>query len=270
MMNELNEATDFLKSKIKAVPKVGIVLGSGLGHLVNAMICETEIEYNSIPHFPVSTVKGHGGKLAFGKLGDKDCMIMQGRFHYYEGYSMEEVVFPIRVMKLLGVETVFITNASGGLNPEIKIGELCVITDHINLQPEHPLRGKNFDELGPRFPDQHSLYNRELIVAAKKIATENKIVCHTGVYVGVQGPTFETPAEYKFMRMIGGDCVGMSTVPEVMVANHMSMKIFCISVICDEGNPPVPQQVTHDEVVKAAAAAEPKMSLIIKELISGL
>ena len=270
MLNELEESVAYLKSKTSLNPVVGIVLGSGLGDIVKALETEFEIPYSAIPHFPVSTVKGHPGKLLFGKLNGQPTVIMQGRFHYYEGYSMQEVTFPIRVMKMLGVETIFITNASGGLNPKINIGELCVITDHINLQPEHPLRGKNEDKLGPRFPDQHAVYDRKLIYEAMTIAKSNNIICHKGVYVGVSGPTFETPAEYKFMHLLGGDCVGMSTVPEVIVANHMSMRIFCISVICDVGNPETPQSVSHDEVVSAAVNAEPKMSLIIKSLISGL
>lgn len=269
-LKQIREATDWLEFKTLTKPQIAIVLGSGLTNLVSQISVEHEVDYKDIPHFPEATVKGHGGKLIFGMLNKKKVVVMSGRFHFYEGYSMKEVTFPIRVLKNLGCETIIITNASGGLNPKIKVGELCVVRDHINLQPDNPLIGKNAEELGPRFPDQHAVYDKAMIDAAMKIAEKNKIVCHSGVYVSVLGPTFETPAEYRYMHLIGGDCVGMSTVPEVIVANHAGMKIFCISVICDEGNPKVAVKISHDEVVKAAQDAEPKMSLIIAELIAGL
>lgn len=274
MQNDLKKRIEntinFIKSKTDIIPEAGIILGSGLGNLTSQMDVKFSFNYEDIPDFPVATVLGHGGKLSIGYMNGKAVALMQGRFHYYEGYSMKEVTFPVRVLKFLGVKTLFITNASGGLNPKIKVGELMIVNDHINLQPEHPLRGKNDESMGPRFPDQHAAYDKELISQALQIAEKNKIKCHTGVYVGVQGPTFETPAEYRYMHIIGGDAVGMSTVPEVIVARHMGMIVFAISVICDEGNPEVAVKVTHDDVIKAAAEAEPRMALIIRELIAGL
>ncbi|HUM47115.1 MAG TPA: purine-nucleoside phosphorylase [Chitinophagales bacterium] len=270
LLKNLEETVAFIKSKTTVEPECGIVLGSGLGSIVDEMTLEASIEYKDIPHFPVSTVKGHSGKFCLGKWNGKSIVVMQGRFHYYEGYSLQQVTFPIRVMKLLGAKTIFITNAAGGLNPDIRIGELMVVTDHINLNSENPLRGPNAETLGPRFPDQHAIYNRQLIELALAGAKKHGITCHKGVYVGVTGPNFESPAEYRYMRIIGGDAVGMSTVPEVIVANHMGMKIFCISVICDEGNPAIPVSVTHDEVVKAAREAEPRIALILRELIESI
>ncbi len=267
LTNQIKEAVDFIRSKTKLKPEVALVLGSGLGETVSDILVDQEIDYASIPHFPVSTVIGHSGKLLLGSWNNKGVVVMQGRFHYYEGYSLQQVTFPVRVMKQLGAETIFITNASGGLNPDFKVGDLVAINDHINLNSDHPLRGKNEDELGTRFPDQHSVYDRALIEKAKTIAEKNNFKLQTGVYVGVTGPTFETPAEYKYMRIIGGDAVGMSTVPEVIVANHMGMKIFCVSVITDEGNPVVPQKVSHADVVKAAKEAGPKMTLLLRELL---
>lgn len=267
LLNRIHETVSFLQQRTSFKPDVAIVLGSGLGNLVNHIDVSFSIPYADVPHFPVSTVKGHPGKLVFGKLNGRNVVVMQGRFHYYEGYSMEDVTFPIRVMKYLGANAIIISNASGGLNPKIKVGDLMILRDHINLVSDHPLRGHNDESIGPRFPDQHQLYDKQLIAKAQDIANQNHIVCHQGVYVGVTGPTFETPAEYKFMHIIGGDAVGMSTVPEVMVANHMGMRIFAISVISDEGNPEVPIQITHDEVVKAAAEAEPKMTKIVHELL---
>lgn len=270
LKERINETIQFIRSKTNFVPEIAIILGSGLGNLTSILKEECIIPYTDIPNFPQSTVKGHGGKLVIGTLHGKRIIAMQGRFHYYEGYSMQQVTFPVRVMKFLGAHTIIISNASGGLNPSYKVGDLMILRDHINLVSDHPLRGKNDESIGPRFPDQHQLYNKELIQKALQIAAKHHITCHSGVYVGVTGPTFETPAEYKFMHIIGGDAVGMSTVPEVMVANHMGMRIFAISVISDEGNPPVPVQVSHDEVVKAAMAAEPKMTTIINELIEHL
>jgi purine-nucleoside phosphorylase len=266
----LEETIQYIRSRTTFVPEIAIILGSGLGNFTRILKEECVIPYADIPHFPQSTVKGHGGKLVLGTLYGKRIIAMQGRFHYYEGYTMQQVTFPVRVMKYLGAQTIIISNAAGGLNPAYKVGDLMIIRDHINLVSDHPLRGKNDDSIGPRFPDQHQLYDKNLIQKALNIAKSNNIVCHSGVYVGVTGPTFETPAEYKYMHIIGGDAVGMSTIPEVMVANHMSMRIFAISVISDEGNPPEPVEVSHDEVVKAAMAAEPKMTVIINELIQAL
>ncbi|MFN4881233.1 MAG: purine-nucleoside phosphorylase [Bacteroidota bacterium] len=270
LIDAIKETVSFIQKRITAKPEVAIILGSGLGNLVKQIEVEVSIPYTDIPNFPKSTVKGHVGNMVFGRLHGKQIVAMQGRFHYYEGYSMVQVTFPVRVMKYLGADTIFISNASGGLNPKYKVGDLMIIRDHINLVSDHPLRGPNDESIGPRFPDQHKLYDKSLISRATVIAQQHQITCHSGVYVGVTGPTFETPAEYKFMHIIGGDAVGMSTVPEVMVANHMSMRIFAISVISDEGNPPEPIQVSHDEVVRAAMAAEPKMTTIITSLIQSL
>ncbi len=270
LIDQINAAVSFIRNKSATVPEVALVLGSGLGETTSEIEVEAEFEYGSIPHFPLSTVIGHSGKLVLGKWNGKNVVVMQGRFHYYEGYSLQQVTFPIRVMKHLGAQTIFITNASGGLNPAFKVGDLVAITDHINLNSDHPLRGKNEEQLGPRFPDQHEVYDAGLIKEATNISERNKITMHHGIYIGVTGPTFETPAEYRYMRIIGGDIVGMSTVPEVIVANHMGMRIFCISVVCDEGNPVVPQRITHQEVVEAAKSAGPKMALILKELLQKL
>ncbi len=267
LLQKIKEASDFIQKKTNFKPTIGIILGSGLSDLVNQVQVHDSIAYKDIPHFPVSTVFGHPGKLVLGTLNGKNVAVLQGRFHFYEGYTMQEVTFPVRVLKYIGVETLLLTNASGGLNPSIKVGELMVITDHINLQITNPLIGRNEEELGPRFPDQHAVYDKNLIQHALNIAAKNKIKCHSGVYVSTPGPTFETPAEYKFMRIIGGDAVGMSTVPEAIVARHMNMKIFGVSVITDEGNPDTPVKVSHEEVLKAANEAEPKMTLLLKELV---
>lgn len=268
LLTRLQQSADFIRSKTSLVPEIAIVLGSGLSEVVKEIEIDVAIDYNNIPDFPVSTVEGHSGKLLMGIWNGKRVVVMSGRFHYYEGYSMQQVTFPIRVMKQLGAQTIFITNASGGLNPQFKVGELMAVTDHINLNSDNPLRGKNDDELGPRFPDQHAAYDKELIEKANEIAARHQIKLHRGVYVGVPGPTFETPSEYKYMHRIGGDAVGMSTVPEVIVANHTGMRIFCISVICDEGNPTVPKQISHQEVIEAARKAEPKITIILRELLS--
>jgi len=242
------------------------VLGTGLGQLASEITDSCEFPYSEIPNFPVSTVEGHSGKLIFGKLGGKDIMAMQGRFHFYEGYDMKQVTFPIRVMHELGIKTLFVSNASGGMNPEFAIGELMIITDHINCFPEHPLRGKNFPT-GPRFPDMHEAYDHKLVELADEIAAEKNIRVKHGVYVGVQGPTFETPAEYKMYRILGGDAVGMSTVPEVIVARHSGIRVFGISVITDLGGFDVPVEVSHEEVQEAANAAQPRMTEIFREII---
>lgn len=266
MLQKIQETADFLKGKIKNRPKTGIILGTGLGNLVTQITDKIEIPYESIPNFPVSTVEGHSGKLIFGKLGDTEVLAMQGRFHYYEGYDMKEVTFPVRVMNAIGIETLLVSNASGGVNPDFEIGDLMIITDHINLFPEHPLRGKNYKELGTRFPDMSEAYSKELIAKAKEIAKRNNIKVVEGVYVGTTGPTFETPAEYKYFRVIGGDTVGMSTVPEVIVANHAGMKVFGMSIITDLGVPGKIVEVTHEEVQVIGNQVQPLMTLIMKEL----
>jgi len=268
MLEKIKQTTEFLKNKIPTRPETGIILGTGLGNLATQITDKLEIPYDTIPNFPVSTVEGHSGKLIVGKLGEKDIIAMQGRFHYYEGYDMKEVTFPVRVMHALGIKTLFLSNASGGVNPDFEIGDLMIITDHINVFPEHPLRGKNFNELGTRFPDMSEAYSKELIEKALVIAKENNIKVQQGVYVGTQGPTFETPSEYKYFRIIGGDAVGMSTVPEVIVANHMKMNCFAISIITDLGVPDKIVEVTHEEVQKIANNVQPLMTLIMKELIN--
>ena len=268
MLEKIKETAEYIKAHVSNIPKTAIILGTGLGELVNHITDKQEIPYQEIPNFPISTVEGHSGKLIFGQLGNKRIMAMQGRFHFYEGYSMQQVTFPVRVMKALGINTLFVSNAAGGMNPEFKIGDIMIITDHINLFPEHPLRGKNYEELGPRFPEMSEAYSNRLIADAKKVAEENNIRVVEGVYVGTQGPTFETPAEYRYFHRIGGDAVGMSTVPEVIVARHGGMEVFGVSVITDLGVEGIVEKVSHEEVQKAAALAQPKMTLIMKELIN--
>lgn len=267
MLEKIQETAAFLKGKMHTHPETAIILGTGLGSLVNEITEKYEIGYETIPNFPVSTVEGHSGKLIFGKLGNKDIMAMQGRFHFYEGYAMKEVTFPIRVMKELGIETLFVSNAAGGMNPDFEIGDLMIITDHINFFPEHPLRGKNIP-YGPRFPDMSEAYNKNLILQADQIAIEKGIKVQHGVYIGTQGPTYETPAEYKMFRILGADAVGMSTVPEVIVANHCGIRVFGISVITDLGVEGKIVEVTHEDVQKAADAAQPLMTTIMRELIN--
>jgi len=248
-------------------PRTAIILGTGLGQLASEITDAYEFSYKDIPNFPVSTVEGHAGKLIFGKLGGKDIMAMEGRFHFYEGYSMKEVTFPERVMYELGIDTLFVSNAAGGMNPDFKIGDLMIINDHLNLFPEHPLHGPNFPT-GPRFPDMHEPYDHNLIALADEIAKEKGIEVKHGTYVGVQGPTFETPSEYRMYHLLGGDSVGMSTVPEVIVACHCGIKVFGISIITDLGGFDVPVKVSHEEVQEAANAAQPKMTVIMREMIS--
>ncbi|MBQ8771554.1 MAG: purine-nucleoside phosphorylase [Bacteroides sp.] len=267
MLERIQETAAFLKGKMHTHPETAIILGSGLGKLVDEITDKYEINYTDIPHFPVSTVEGHSGKLIFGKLGDKDIMAMQGRFHFYEGYSMKEVTFPVRVMRELGIKTLFVSNAAGGMNPDFEIGDLMIITDHINFFPEHPLRGKNI-EYGPRFPDMSEAYNKELIRKANEIAAEKGIKVQHGIYIGTQGPTYETPTEYKMFRILGADAVGMSTVPEVIVANHCGIRVFGISVITDLGVEGKIVEVTHEDVQKAADQAQPLMTTIMRELIN--
>ena len=268
MLDKINQTADYIRSKVSDMPKTAIILGTGLGALVDHIEDKKYIPYTEIPNFPVSTVEGHSGNLIFGRLGNKRVMAMQGRFHFYEGYGMKEVTFPVRVMKALGIKTLFVSNAAGGMNPEFIIGDIMIITDHINLFPEHPLRGKNYNELGPRFPDMSEAYSRRLIKQATETAAEKGIRVMHGVYVGTQGPTFETPAEYKYFHIIGGDAVGMSTVPEVIVARHSGIEVFGVSVITDLGVEGIVEQVSHEEVQKAAQAAQPKMMEIMTELVN--
>lgn len=268
MLEKINQTAEYLRSKVADMPQIAIILGTGLGGLKNSIENQEVIPYTEIPNFPVSTVEGHSGNLIFGTLGGKRVIAMQGRFHYYEGYDMKEVTFPVRVFKALGVETLFVSNASGGMNKEFKVGDVMTITDHINLFPENPLRGKNYNELGTRFPAMTEAYSKRLIKLADEIAEENEIRLMHGVYVGTPGPTFETPAEYEYFRIIGGDAVGMSTVPEVIVANHASMEVYGISVITDLGGKDITEVPTHEEVQKAAEQAEPKMVMLIKGLIA--
>ena len=267
MLEKIQETATFLRSRIHTNPKTAIILGTGLGKLAEETTDKYEISYQDIPNFPVSTVEGHSGKLIFGKLGDKDIMAMQGRFHFYEGYSMKEVTFPIRVMKELGIRTLFVSNAAGGMNQDFEIGDLMIITDHINFFPEHPLRGKNIP-YGPRFPDMSEAYSKELIQKADKIAEEKGIKVQHGIYIGTQGPTFETPAEYKMFHILGADAVGMSTVPEVIVAKHCGINVFGVSVITDLGVEGKIVEVSHEEVQKAADEAQPRMTTIMRELIN--
>jgi len=268
MLESIKETADWLKSRMPGCPETAIILGTGLGELVKDITISLEIPYKNIPHFPVSTVEGHSGKLIFGKLGDKDILAMQGRFHYYEGYDMKQVTFPVRIMKAIGIKTLFVSNAAGGMRNDFKIGDLMMITDHINRFPEHPLHGKNYDELGLRFPDMSDAYSPRLQKKALEIATELGIKLHQGVYVGTSGPSFETPAEYKFFKIIGGDAVGMSTVPEVIVARHAGLEVFAISVITDIGLEGKIVECSHEDVQKAALAAQPKMTQIMRELIN--
>ena len=270
MVTKINEAVSFIKGIYNEAPAVGIVLGSGLGSFTAEMKIEKEIAYGDIPHFPVSTVQGHSGKLIFGELGGKKVVAMAGRFHFYEGYSTNEVVFPIRVMKFLGIETLLVSNAAGGMNVDFQVGDLMLINDHISLFAINPLIGKNIEAFGPRFPDMSEPYNKALIEKAKKIAAVKGIVLKEGVYCGVTGPTFETRAEYKLLQIIGGDAVGMSTVQEVIVAVHMGLTVFGISVITDIGIREEENKITHEEVLAAASSAEPKLTYLFKELIAQL
>jgi purine-nucleoside phosphorylase len=271
MLEKIKQTADFIKSKIDIKPEIGIILGSGLGGLADRIEEPFVLKYKDIPNFPVSTVEGHSGNLIFGKLGGKNVVAMQGRFHYYEGYSMKEVTFPVRVMYFLGVKFLFVSNASGGLNPEFKAGDIMIITDHINYFPEHPLRGKNLDELGVRFPDMSKTYDAEMIRMAEEIAKENGINIRKGVYIGSSGPTLETRAEYRMFRIWGADATGMSTVPEVIVAHHQGMRIFGLSVVTNGSEPPAPDaETTHEEVQNVAGSVEPQMTKLITELIKKL
>jgi len=267
MLQTIKNTANFIKEKTNFSPEVGIILGTGLGGLVSEIEIQHSLAYNEIPNFPVSTVEGHSGRLIFGTLGGKNIIAMQGRFHFYEGYSIERVTFPVRVMKFLGIKNLIVSNASGGVNPDYEVGDLMILEDHICLIP-NPLIGPNLDELGPRFPDMSETYNKEMIRIAEQISSENNIPVQKGVYIALTGPTLETPAEYKYMRIIGGDTVGMSTAPEVIVAHHMNIPCFAMSVITDLGVPGKIQKVTHEEIQKVSEVAEPKLTLIIKKLIS--
>jgi len=268
MIKHFNETVDFLKSETNIQPTVGVILGTGLGGLVNEIEVVDEVPYDKIPHFPVSTVESHSGKLIFGKLGGKEVVAMQGRFHFYEGYDLQQVTYPVRVMKLLGIERLIVSNASGGVNPDYEIGEIMVLNDHINLFPGNPLIGKNLDDFGPRFPDMSDAYDESMIDLAKKIAEKEGIKVSFGVYAGLTGPTLETPAEYKMVRILGADAVGMSTVPEVIVARHMELPCFAVSIITDLGVPGKIKKVSVQDVIEVANQQEPKMTKIIKELIA--
>ncbi|TVR74301.1 MAG: purine-nucleoside phosphorylase [Marinilabiliales bacterium] len=269
MLEKINETISFVKDKAPYEPEIGIILGTGLGGLVHEIDMLHKLDYEDIPHFPVSTVEGHKGRLIFGMLAGKKVVAMQGRFHYYEGYTMEEVTYPVRVLKYLGIKTLMVSNASGGVNPDYEIGDLMILNDHINLQP-NPLIGKNEEDFGPRFPDMSEPYDHEMITKALSIARRHNIRAHQGCYVGVTGPTLETPKEYQYFRIIGGDTVGMSTVPEIIVARQMGLPCFAISIITDLGVPGRIVKVTHEDVQEAAEIAEPKMTLIMKDLLQRL
>lgn len=270
MLDKIQETANWIKERYTQAPEVGIILGTGLGGLVKDIQVEIALSYDEIPHFPVSTVESHHGKLIFGKLGDKTVVAMQGRFHYYEGYDMKQVTFPVRVMKMLGIKRLFVSNASGGVNPDYEIGDLMILNDHINLFPEHPLRGKNDSKLGPRFPDMSVPYDKDMIIKAVEIGMKHGFPIQQGVYAGLTGPTLETPAEYRYVYRIGADAVGMSTVPEVIVARHMGIPCFAISIITDMGVEGQIVEVTAEDVVKVASEAEPKMTTIMKELIASI
>ena len=265
-----NETLSYLKATYSHAPQVGIILGSGLGNFTDEVEVEKEISYDEIPHFPVSTVEGHKGKLIFGNLSGKKVVCMAGRFHFYEGYDAEQVVLPIRIMKLLGIKALLLSNAAGGVNPDFKVGDLMIITDHVSFFTRNPLIGKNISEFGPRFPDMSEPYERELIQKAREIAKRLGILLREGIYYGVTGPTFETHAEYKLVHTLGGDAVGMSTVQECIVANHMGLPVFAMSVITDIGIRDEDNKITHEEVLEAAKNAEPNFAAIFREMVAAI
>lgn len=267
MWDQVQETASFIKVKTNFTPEYGVILGSGLGSFTDDIQIEFTLPYGEIPNFPVSTVQGHKGAMVFGTIGTKKVVAMQGRFHFYEGYSMKQVTFPVRVMKFLGVEKLIVSNASGGVNPNYNVGDIVLIKDHVNMMPEHPLRGKNDERFGPRFVNMSEAYSKKMIAKAKELAQKLNIEVKDGVYLGLQGPTFETLAEYKMVKNIGADCVGMSTVPEVIVARHMEMETFGLSVITDMGDEDSIETISHKEVLEAAKKAEPKVRMLIKELI---
>ncbi len=268
MWNKVQETVSFLKENGFSTPDFGIILGSGLGKLVDVITIEQSLDYKDIPNFPVSTVAGHSGKLIFGTIGTKKVICLQGRFHYYEGWTMQQTVFPVRVMKFLGVQNLIVSNASGGVNKNFSVGDIMIINDHINMMPEHPLHGKNDERFGPRFVDMHDSYDKPMIAKMLKIADEEGVKLHQGVYMALQGPTFETPAEYGMVRALGADCVGMSTVPEVIVAKHMNMTCFGVSVITDLGVEGIVESVSHEEVQKAAKSAEKTLSKLVARFVA--
>lgn len=270
IISKIDETLEVIRKSTDEKYPVGIILGTGLGGLVKEIKIEHEIDYANLPHFPLSTVESHKGKLIFGTVNGKKVVAMQGRFHYYEGYSMQQITYPVRVMKYLGVETLLVSNACGGMNPLYRRGDIMLMSDHINLLGDNPLIGKNLDELGPRFPDMSEAYSRELIKLAEEIAIENKIKVQKGVYVAVTGPNLETKAEYRFLRAAGADVVGMSTIPENIVANHMGMKVLGISIVTDECFPDSLKPAKVEEIIAAAMEAEPRMTLIMKEVIKRL
>ncbi len=270
LIDEIREAAAYLQKEIISGTKIGIILGTGLGGLVNEIEIEKSIDYKDIPHFPLSTVQGHTGRLIVGRIGKVPVIAMQGRFHFYEGYQMSQVTFPARVMKLIGIETLFVSNAAGGLNPDFKVGDVMVITDHINMFGTNPLIGPNMEEFGPRFPDMSEVYSHRLIKKALEIGALEGLNLKTGTYVGTTGPTFETPAEYKMFHTIGGDAVGMSTVPEVIVAHHSGIEVFGVSIITDSGVPGEIVEVSHEDVQRVAAAAEPRMTRVISALVQSI
>ena len=267
MWEQVQQTVEYIKNKTGFTPEYGVILGSGLGSFTDDIKIEHTLPYNEIPNFPVSTVEGHKGALVFGTIGDKKVVAMQGRFHYYEGYDMKHVTFPVRVMKYIGVSKLIVSNASGGVNPNYKVGSIVLIKDHINMLPEHPLRGKNDERFGPRFVNMSEPYSQKMITKAKELAKELNIEVQDGVYLGLQGPTFETLSEYRMVKALGGDCVGMSTVPEVIVARHMDLETFGLSVITDMGNEDAIETITHEEVLEAAREAEPHVRQLIKQLI---
>lgn len=267
-VEQINETVDFIKSQFDYQPEFGIILGTGLGALVNDIEIEHELDYANIPNFPVSTVESHSGTLIFGKLSGRKVVAMKGRFHFYEGYDMKEVTFPVRVMKLLGIQKLFVSNAAGGVNLNFKVADLMIIEDHIDLTKENPLTGSNLDDFGGRFPDMSEPYERKMIDEALEIAKANGIPCHEGVYAGVSGPNLETRAEYRFIGRIGGDAVGMSTIPEVIVARHMDLPVFAISAITDLCDPDHLEKAEISKILEAAFKAEKGMTTIIKALIA--
>jgi purine-nucleoside phosphorylase len=267
MWEKVQETVSFIKNKTNFTPEYGVILGSGLGGFTEDITIEHTLSYTEIPNFPVSTVQGHKGALVFGTIGTKKVVAMQGRFHFYEGYDMKQVTFPVRVMKYLGVEKLIVSNASGGVNPSYKVGDVAIITDHINMMPEHPLRGHNDERFGPRFVNMSEPYSKAMNSKAFELAKQLNIDLKKGIYLALQGPTFETLAEYKMVKAVGADCVGMSTVTEVIVARHMNMECFGVSVITDMGDEDNIEEVNHEEVLQAAQKAEPHVRNLIKNLI---
>jgi len=267
MWKKVAETVEFIQRTVNYTPDYGVILGSGLGGFVNDIEVEYKLAYKDIPNFPISTVEGHEGALLFGSIGNKKVMAMQGRFHYYEGYDMKQVTFPVRVMKQLGINKLVVSNASGGVNPSFKVGDVMLITDHVNMMPEHPLRGSNDVRFGPRFVNMSEPYSKSMNAKVRAIAKENKIDLKEGVYLALQGPTFETLAEYRMVKAVGADCVGMSTVPEVIVAKHMNMDCIGVSIITDMGDEENIEEVNHQEVLEAAKKAEPIVRKLIKEFI---